>query len=272
MNTKKTLYVCDLDGTLLKNDQTLSPFTINTVNLLIKKGMLFSYATARSYATSSIVTRGLSESIPLIVYNGTFILENGVGKALYSNLFPKEDASFILDTLLDGGIFPIVYSFLDGKERFSYLPHESTKDFLDTRRGDGRDRPCTLQSELFCGEIFHFSCIDTQEKLFPLYQKLKDKFYCVYYVEKYGGKQWLEVQPREATKANAVLKLKEILDCDRVVCFGDGKNDLPMFEIADECYAVCNADEELKKAATGIIGSNEDDGVAKWLLSNAAID
>ena len=62
-------------------------------------------------------------------------------------------------------------------------------------------------------------------------------------------------------------KLKELLHCDRVVVFGDALNDLPMFKAADEAYAVANAAEELKQAATGIIGSNEEDGVADWLLN-----
>ena len=43
-----------------------------------------------------------------------------------------------------------------------------------------------------------------------------------------------------------------------------------MFQIADECYAMENAMDELKEIATGIIGSNNDDGVAKWLLQNCA--
>lgn len=59
-----------------------------------------------------------------------------------------------------------------------------------------------------------------------------------------------------------------MLDCEKLVVFGDGKNDIAMFEIADEAYAVENAVEELKKNATGIIVSNEDDGVAKWLRKN----
>ena len=74
-----------------------------------------------------------------------------------------------------------------------------------------------------------------------------------------------------ATKASAVLRLKEYLGCDRVVAFGDAENDISMFEIADECYAVENACDELKAIATGIIPSNEEDGVAKWLLENAEI-
>lgn len=265
----KILYVSDLDGTLLRSDQTVSEFTLNTINSLVSQGMLFSYATARSYATSSIVTKGLCEKLPVIVYNGTFILENGTKRQLLSNAFEKSDALRILHTLTDGGIFPIVYAFIGGEEKFSYIPHESTKGFLDTRRGDGRDRPVHSANELETGEIFHFSCIDAPEKLLPLYEKFKDEFTCVYYREEYGGEQWLEIQPKAATKANAVLKLKKLLGCDKVVCFGDGKNDLSMFEVADECYAVANANEALKAAATAVIDTNNADGVAKWLVTNA---
>ncbi len=68
-----------------------------------------------------------------------------------------------------------------------------------------------------------------------------------------------------ATKANAVKQLREMLKCDRVIVFGDGKNDIDLFEAADEGYAVSNAHEELKQIATGIIRSNNEDGVAKWL-------
>ena len=54
-----------------------------------------------------------------------------------------------------------------------------------------------------------------------------------------------------------------------MVVFGDGKNDMDMFEMADECYAVENAAEELKAIATGVIGKNDEDAVARWLLKNA---
>ena len=74
--------------------------------------------------------------------------------------------------------------------------------------------------------------------------------------------------PARASKAHAIQKLKAIWGCSRVVSFGDAVNDLPMFALSDECYAVANAVEELKAAATGVIGSNEDDGVARWLLRN----
>ncbi len=43
-----------------------------------------------------------------------------------------------------------------------------------------------------------------------------------------------------------------------------------MFQAADEAYAVANALPELKKYATGIIGSNEEDAVARFLQEHTA--
>ena len=75
--------------------------------------------------------------------------------------------------------------------------------------------------------------------------------------------------PDGATKKNGALKLKELFGCDKIVAFGDGVNDIPLFKAADECYAVSNAASELKEIATAVIVSNEEDSVATWLHENA---
>lgn len=59
--------------------------------------------------------------------------------------------------------------------------------------------------------------------------------------------------------------LKEYLQADELISFGDNLNDLPMFEVSDYCYAVENADILVKQAATGVIKSNMDNGVALFL-------
>ena len=69
----KTLYVSDLDGTLLTPREDLSPFTIRVLNRLVEQGMAFTYATARSQHSADVVTRGLTKSLPVIIYNGAFI-------------------------------------------------------------------------------------------------------------------------------------------------------------------------------------------------------
>ena len=76
--------------------------------------------------------------------------------------------------------------------------------------------------------------------------------------------------PKAASKANAIAQLKASLGCDRLVVFGDGMNDADMFAIADVSCAMGNAVDELKTMATYVIGGNNEDGVAKWLLEHAA--
>lgn len=266
----KTLYVSDLDGTLLRSDETTSDFTNKTINELVSRGMLFSYATARSYVTSRKVTKGIDAKIPLIVYNGSFVIDNASGKLLLSNFF-GDDVKNLLDDLIENNIYPIVYSFLDGVERFSYVYDNCTegmKDFIRTRKGDRRDNPVNAVSDLCCGDIFYITCIDDEYKLAAFYEKYRNQYHCVFQRDIYSNEQWLEFMPQAASKSNAIKQLKDHLRCDRLIVFGDGKNDIDMFNLADECYAVENAVDELKSIATAVIPQNNDDGVAKWLSEN----
>lgn len=266
----KTLYVSDLDGTLLRSDETTSDFTNKTINELVSRGMLFSYATARSYVTSRKVTKGIDARIPLIVYNGAFVIDNTSGKLLLSNFF-DDDVKSLLDDLVENNIYPIVYSFLDGVERFSYVYDNCTKgmkDFIRTRKGDRRDNPVNATRDLYCGDIFYITCIDDEDKLVVFYEKYRNQYHCVFQRDIYSDEQWLEFMPQAASKSNAIKQLKDHLSCDRLIVFGDGKNDIDMFNLADECYAVENAVDELKSIATAVIHQNNDDGVAKWLLEN----
>ena len=267
----KTLYVSDLDGTLLRSDQRTSEYTNRTVNALVARGMCFSYATARSYMTAGKVTAGMDEAFPVILYNGAFVRDNRTGELLIRNFFGKDEAARLVRELQESGISPIVYAFVDGEEKFSYdrdTVNAATREFILSRKGDSRDRPVSGPEDVTAGEIFYITCIDAPEKLKPFHEKYEGTYHCVYQRDIYSGEQWLEIMPENASKARAVRQLQELLGCGRLVAFGDGMNDLDLFEAADEAYAVENAVPELKAAATGIIGSNNDDGVAKWLSEN----
>ncbi len=269
--TVKTLYISDLDGTLLRSDQRISAESCEILNRLIGCGLLFSFATARSAVTAIPAAAGLTEKIPIIIYNGVFTVDSITGERLISNTFTHEAACGIYSTLLSFGINPIVYSVMDGSEKFSYIPERCTrgmKAFLETRKGDIRERIAVTEAEMQDGEVFYFTCIDEPEVLLPAYKALEKDFRCIYERDIYSGEQWLEILPKNATKANAALQLKKRLGCERLVVFGDGKNDIPMFEAADECYAVENASPELKAIADGIIGNNDSDSVARFILEH----
>lgn len=266
----KTLYVSDLDGTLLRRNEATSEYTNAVINRLTGQGMVFSYATARSLVTAKKVTKGMNASIPLIVYNGAFVIDNATEQILLSNYFKKE-VETVFSELFAREAYPIVYSYINGTEKFSFVEGRCSagvRKFLELRKGDIRRNPVQTTASLTQGDCFYITCIDEPEKLGPLYEKYKDTYHCVYQRDIYTNEQWLEIMPKEACKSNAVLQLKEYLNCDRLVVFGDGKNDIDMFEISDECYAVENAVAELKEKATAVIRGNEEDGVAKWLEEN----
>ncbi|MBO5374583.1 MAG: HAD family hydrolase [Clostridia bacterium] len=267
----KTLYVTDLDGTLLRSDKTLSAFSADTINMLIDKGVYVTYATARSHHTATEVTGGrLMPKIPVILYNGTFIA-SAKGEILKACAFDKGEASALLSLLQGKQIYPLVHSFFEGRERFFYRTDKKTRGivaFLEDHKNDPRETP-TNEQGLTQGEAFHLTCIDDYEKLLPIYEGLKKKHQCVLYKDSYTGEWWLEIMPRNATKANAIATLAKMLGCERIVCFGDGVNDISMGEVATELYAPKNAHPELLSVATGVLDTNDEDGVAKWLLRNA---
>jgi Cof subfamily protein (haloacid dehalogenase superfamily) len=266
----KTLYVSDLDGTLLNRQDYLSEYTIDIVNTLVKKGMIFTYATARSLSSASIVTKGLTTNIPVIIYNGSFILNATTGEILSSVTFDDMEKQSVVQLLKKYKIYPLVYAYIHGIEKVSWITskqNDGFKRYFSLRKGDRRLNPLSSEKDLFAGNVFYFTCIGEKEELLPIYETFKDNsnYNCILQQELYREEYWCEIMPRKATKANAIQQLKTILNCDKIISFGDAVNDISMFSISDECYAVKNAVPELKNIATDIIDGNDEDGVAKWL-------
>ena len=267
----KTLYVTDLDGTLLNSNSSISPFSLEVINTLVEEGMLFTYATARSLSSASIVTKGLSTKIPVIAYNGTIIFDASSGAILASNSFTNEEISYVRQVLESHQVSPLVYSFLNQVEKVSWMPakeNEGIRHYLSLRQGDKRFRSVLEEDALYEGNVFYFTCIGEKEELATVHKIFAkdERFTCIFQQELNRPEYWCEIMPRKASKAEGVKALKKLWQCDRVVSFGDAINDSSLFEISDEAYAVENAVEKLKAMATGVIGSNDKDGVARFLL------
>lgn len=146
---KNILYISDLDGTLLRSNQMTSAYTNQVINRMTERGILFSYATARSIHTARIVTEGLNAKIPLILYNGVFIMDNQSGEIINANYF-DDGVYSLLEDLFSQNIYPTVYSMLDGKERFSNIPEKSSEGTLEfiASRNDSRKRMVSTENEL----------------------------------------------------------------------------------------------------------------------------
>lgn len=87
----------------------------------------------------------------------------------------------------------------------------------------------------------------------------------VFYKDTYSDYWLIEAFSSQASKPAGAAFLKQFTGAQRMVAFGDNLNDLPLFADADESYAVSNALELVRRAATGVIRSNAEDAVARFL-------
>lgn len=266
----KTLYLTDLDGTLLNDDTKLSDKTIQIINSLVEQGEHISFATARSMISAQSVIKGLNLKDGVIVYNGVYILEPSSKKILHERLFSKEEAQMLLELFVQHGLHPFVYTYIDGVEKVLYEKHEfheGAANYRYGRKNDPRFMELEDGEDLLQGDVFYFTIIDDKENLDDVYDILENRysFMVIYQKERNREEYWLEVMPKKASKADAMLRLKEKEGFDEVICFGDAANDIEMFKASDACYAVSNAIDEIKEIADGVIGSNNEDAVALWI-------
>lgn len=269
---ERTLYVTDLDGTLLTDGATLSPFTTEMVNRFLAQGGLFTYATARGFGSASRILKDLNLHLPAVTFNGTFVVDPKTGAHHHACRLDPEVRGDLLERMLGLGVYPVVYSIIDGRERVTWAEGRQTagiQRYLDQRPHDTRKRPVRRAEELLDGEVFYMTLIDERQAIEDLLPRMEGlPGIRVHTLEDTyrPGEYWLEISPPDAGKDRGIGRLREMLGVDRVVCFGDNLNDIAMFAAADEAYAVGNAKEALKVVATGVIGTNEEDGVARYLM------
>jgi len=276
----KTLFITDLDGTLLDNNAEITDNTANIINKLIDDGVIFTYATARSFLTAAKVTGKIKFIYPIVCHNGVMILNPKDGAYLKTCVFDKDKITEIIKICENNNIYPLVYAFIDGRERVSWVKdkeRDGIKYYLKSRENDKRLCPVNNFAEFLDGDIYELTFIgDSPEELYEIKETLDLSAHFAYHIQEdnykdiYGKtKYWLEVMRSDAGKDSGVEKVKELVGADKIVCFGDNINDMPMFSVCDEKYAVENALDEVKNAATAVIGSNENDGVALWLENHA---
>lgn len=268
-----TLYVTDLDGTLLRPDGSLGRRTLTVINAFIASGGLITYATARSFHSANRILAGLDLHLPVITYAGAMLIDPISGVVESSVMIPSPVIETLLSAIADCGLQPLVYLVRHGRDRVCWVEGDLSAGvayFLGTRLGDPRLMPVRNWAEINSNAVFYIAIIAGASELAELNESLetgiRDACHVVLVEDIYTpGKYWLEFTSVVGTKAHAAEKIQTATRSDTLVCFGDGLNDLPLFAIADQAYAVANSTPEVKSQATAIIGSNTDEGVAAWL-------
>lgn len=268
----KTLYISDLDGTLLDNNAQISEISKRLLNKFIGRGNSFSVATARTGATVIKMLEGVKINVPAVLMNGVAIYDIEKAKYVKIHAFCEKAKKTFLDEICKSGSCGFLYC-IDEDALSTFYENTNSPNaeiFINEREKKFGKKFTKVNSFREClkNDVVYYSYSDIYEKLKPLHEKVKkiEGLRVEFYRDTYHPDFWyLEVCSEGASKYNAVKWLKENYAFEKIVAFGDNLNDLSLFEIADEAYAVENAKDDVKKHATAVIGKNTDDAVARFL-------
>lgn len=274
----KTLYITDLDGTLLHSDAALSEYEIAKIKEFHENGILFSVATARSMITGGMVLKGIPLSAPAVLMNGVFVYDFESKQVIKYCKIDSTPYKKVLDIFGRHALRPNVFSF-DGEKlsiQCTGIDTDAMQWFFDTRKVmlDGRFYKVNSLSKLPKNQNpVYFNFFAPKELLLPVTKELQNVsgIGFAFYPDMYTNGWLLEIFADTASKSNALLFLKEYTKADETVAFGDNLNDIPMLKVADRSVAVGNAVEEVKKNADILIGENNDDSVVKFIATENGI-
>ena len=273
----KTLYVSDLDGTLLTPEGRVSPKTAEILNELIQRGLLISVDTARSIMGISIINlRDIHFPLPLILMNGALLYDMTAGRIEDARLMSAQTVGEVIRLCREHGKEPLLYHVEGNHISVSYTNPTCPLEWEVIRersRGFGSFFRQAADYDLSAPAIY-FSTQDTYDKLRPIGDALErmPQVKYVLYQDNYHENNWyLEVFSCEGGKDLGMRRLKDYAKADKTVAFGDNFNDLPMLAAADLALVMGNGQEKVKAAADLVIGPNTADGVAEYLRRNAEL-
>lgn len=265
---KNNIYISDLDGTLLNYSKEVTSNSKEILNALIEQGCKISIATARTPATVEFLLEDIAIEEPIILMNGTVLYDLQKHSYLEIEYISKHIVERLINQLGELLKLSFIYTIVDNKlvVHYQQLENEYKKIFYKERLGSPY-KYFTMEPLVELTKVAYFVFLDTQERIQLIYDRIKniEGIALVMYKDVYSKEGYiLEVYSSKATKGNAIKKLKT-KGYEEVICFGDNLNDLCMFEVADEAYAVDNAVDEVKQVAKAVIGNHNEDSVAKYI-------
>ena len=255
------LIAIDMDGTLLREDKTVSDRTKKVIAKAVQKGVKIVLASGRPIEGLEryLEELGLNSKEDYVMsFNGS-VIQNACTKEIISKNILKGSHLKELYTLSkeigvnihafsnEGCITPRMNEYSEVEGRINGIPvHEVNYDMLSDEE-----------------DIIKIMFIDPEEVLEEAIKKIPQAIFDQYTVVR-SAPFFLEFLNKASSKGTGVKALAEHLGIkqEEVICIGDAGNDLDMIKFAGLGVAMGNAFDEVKEAADYITHNNDDDGVA----------
>ncbi|MFI9625233.1 HAD family hydrolase [Streptomyces sp. NPDC052042] len=255
------LVATDLDGTLLRRDDTVSPRTRAALALAARAGARHLVVTGRPVPGVRRLLTGLGYRGPVVCGQGAQLYDAGAERMIRTITLDRDAADAALGKIEAqvGPVFAAVdQDGADGRtliEPGYVMPHPALPAQRTLRRSELWSKPI-IKVLIRHPEL-------TDDALADAARSAVDGLASV----THSGPGTVELQPCGVDKGSGLALAAEYLGVDArtAIAFGDMPNDLPMFRKAGHGVAMADAHPDLRAAADEVTSSNEDDGVAEVL-------
>ncbi|WP_082782054.1 Cof-type HAD-IIB family hydrolase [Streptococcus sp. DD10] len=251
----------DMDGTLLTSQGQVSSETAKAVR---RSNIPFTLVSARAPMEMKETMDQLGLIGPQVAFNGGLIFsyEKGKIRPLHTAIIPKQTAHHLLSLIrqefpkLSLSYYDLNHWYCDKIDAGIRYEHELTKQ-----------TPHFIQNQktflAACENIFKLMLITfDEEEMLAVEKRLRTLSLEEITIQR-SGRYYLEITSKKAKKSKGIAYIfkKERLKKEETIAFGDGHNDLPMFDMVGYPIVMENALNEVKEKAYKITKSNDEDGV-----------
>jgi Cof subfamily protein (haloacid dehalogenase superfamily) len=251
------LIALDLDGTLLNNDESISPANRAAIARALKSGIRVVLVTGRGLDTPIKVSRDLGLNLPVICCHGALTKDFSANKTLAHIPVPLEYAKAMLEFSERNDVHVAVYA----DEMFWRVT--GSHIYMQDMTGPGWHEVGTLMDALKNGAPTFIRFLGT-----PAVDAMRKEFGdlpLTFLHETWNDFEECVVLSRDANKKNALTRLCADFQVhsESVLAIGDSRNDVPMLQWAGTGVAMANASPEVRAAVRYVTAGNEQDGVAQ---------
>ena len=264
------LIAFDLDGTLLREDKSISRTNLAALEKAARMGIHIVPATGRIFSVLPQPLRDADYIRHVICINGAAVFDKQTGQEIYSAQIPLDRTLALIDYIRSLPLNVIYDCYADNTgwtthENYrladTYIPHMPMRALFNSTRHPVEDLPDFLRSrgkpvqkvQMFFKEPGNRDGIIAQmAQLFPDIQVSSSL------------SNNLELNWKDAGKHTALRFLCDHLGIvmEQVLALGDGSNDIGMLEAAGVGVAMANAPQQVRRSADSVTADNESDGVA----------
>src|SRR6266478_8174484 len=257
--TPIALVVSDVDGTLLTKDKTLTDGARAAVRRLHDAGIGFTITSSRPTIGMRFLIEPLAIALPVRAFNGSCIVDPQLN-VIEQHLIPASAAQHSLQVLDEFSVDIWLFTpdlWLTRRPDGEYVPHEKRAIRADPNIVEDfapyLSTACKVVGSSSDTELLQRCEISMQQALGTQATAVRSQSY------------YLDVTAPSCDKGTFVRSIARRLDLstDAIATIGDMENDLPMFRTSGLSIAMGNASDAIKKKATFVTASNEDEGFAK---------